>query len=158
VTDDDQTSLKFVKSLDEGVDGIVIQMVSWLIEDQNMGSFPGDHGERNSRFLSSRQEIHRSEGEVAGETERSQVASEVLHRSVFGPFFSHKFNSALLQVIGVSVMLGEDTSSQLVMENSFSIKKLKVSKECLDDSRFTSSIRTNKSDSSFLINVEVELF
>jgi len=55
-------------------------------------------------------------------------------------------------------MLGEDTSSQLVMENSFSVEKLQVSKECLDYSRFTCSIRTNKSDSSFLINVEVELF
>ena len=44
VTDHHKTTLEVVESYDQGIDGIEVEMVCWLVKHQNVGLLPSYHG------------------------------------------------------------------------------------------------------------------
>jgi len=50
---DDESSFVVVESNDEGVDGVKVQMVCRLIQQEDVWLLPGDDGEGDTGFLSS---------------------------------------------------------------------------------------------------------
>jgi len=50
---DNKSSLVAFEGLDQGVNGIVVQMICWLIEEENLWCFVGNQSEGYARFLSS---------------------------------------------------------------------------------------------------------
>jgi len=65
VTNHHETAFEVVKTDDQGVDGIVIQMIGRLIEHENMRSLPGDNGKGDTRLLSTGEQVHRAQGQVS---------------------------------------------------------------------------------------------
>ena len=50
----DEASFVIIEGHDQGVDGVEVQMIGGLIQKEDVGRVPGDHGEGHSALLSSR--------------------------------------------------------------------------------------------------------
>jgi len=78
--------------------------------------------------LTSREEIHRSQGEVAGDAEGAKMLSDFL-RSFIRVGLHHLLNGRESLVEHVHVVLCEDTYSKLAVNESISVKMLDLSNE-----------------------------
>lgn len=58
----------------------------------------------------------------------------------------------------ILVMLSKYTDSQLVVDESISVEVINLSDQSLNKSRLTSTVRSNKCNSRFHVNIDVDLF
>jgi len=156
VTNNNETTFEVVESDDKSIDSVEIEMISRLIKHENVRLLPSNGSEGNTRFLSSREKVHGPEGHVTSDTESTQVSTESLS-CLFGVLAHHLLNSGKPEVKRVHVMLCEQTDSQSVVKESVTILQVEETVEGLDQSRFTSSIRSNEGNTSVQVNVHVDL-
>jgi hypothetical protein len=78
VTNHHQTTFKVIECNNESIDGIKIKMVSRLIQEQDVRLLPRDHGEGDTRLLTSRQKVHGTKRHVANDTEGAEMGSELV--------------------------------------------------------------------------------
>ena len=153
---DDKTTFEVVQGDDQGVDSVEIQMVGWLVEQEDVRLLPCDDGETDSTLLTSREQVHGAERHVARNTERTEMLTEPLSR--FKRVLGHElFDGRLSEIEGVHVMLGENSDSQSVVDKPVSVLDLEISNERLNKGGFTTTVRSNQRDSRVEVNVDVDL-
>jgi hypothetical protein len=74
---DDEATFVALQGLDKSIDCIVIQMICGLIQQQNLRSFVSDHGERNSRFLTTGEESQWAKSKYVRDSEGAEMTSDL---------------------------------------------------------------------------------
>jgi len=97
VRDQEEGSLVLVASGDQRVDGLEIQEIGRLIENQKMGAFEGQLGEDDARSLGVRKALDSGVSDSTDDTGLSQMLAE-LADVVFGEGFLHERHGGRLHV------------------------------------------------------------
>jgi len=151
---DDEATFEVVEGDDQCVDGIEIQVICRLIEKKNVRLAPGNHGKGDARLLTSREQVHWSQGEVAGDTERSQMLPDFL-RSLIRCYLGKLLDRRQFGIKHVLVMLSEHADPELAMNEPISRKVFDGANERLDERGLTHTVGSNQSDSRLHVNVDV---
>jgi len=159
VSYDHKSSLELVGGLNEGIDGINIQEIGRLIHDQQVRWDEGQGGEDNARTLGERQVLHSGISNRVSDGGLGQVAAQdtsVRLREL--PL--HEFHGRLFQVKLLSGVLSEIGCHESRVTDDRSGSRLELSGNELEESGFTSSVRTNdtntSSNSDFIVDWGIE--
>jgi hypothetical protein len=156
VRHNNKTTLKVVERNNQSIDSIEIQMISRLIQHQDVRLFPSNDRKRNARLLSSGKQIHRAQSQVVTDTKRTEMLTELFGRYV-GVTSHHLLNSRHLQVETIHVMLSENTNAKTVVNETVTITNLEFSTKGLHEGGLTSTVGTDKRNTSVQVNVDVHL-
>lgn len=153
---DNKTTLVVVESHNERVNGVEIQMVRRLIEQQDMGLVPSDESEGNARLLTTGKEVHGTQRQVTRDTERAEMLSHVL-RGLIRVVLHELLDGRQLRIERVRMMLREHTNTQLAVNKTITIEVLDLTDQRLDEGRLTGTVGTNERDTRLHVNVDVDL-
>ena len=78
MTDHDDGPLEFVERQRQRLARRQIQVVGRLVEQQQVGTLPDDHGQYETRLLAAAHRPHRLLDHVAAEVERAQEGAQIL--------------------------------------------------------------------------------
>lgn len=155
VTHHHQATFEVVQRDNKSIYCVEIEMVSGLIEQQDVGLLPSDNGEGDAGLLTTGEEVHRSEGHVAADTEATEVSPELVRVHVC-VLLHHLLHCGESQIERVHVMLGENSHTEPVVQEAVAVLQLKLSDKSLDQGGLASTVRSDQGDSRIEVNVDVD--
>jgi len=154
VTNNDEATLEVDQGVDKCVDCIIVQMISRLVEHENMGVLPGDDGEGDARFLTTRKLVHGGKGILAAETEAAEMRAE--HVPVnFRMKPLQLLHGGNLQVQTLHMMLVEHSNPQAIVNEAASTLFLELAHQTLQQRRLTGTVGANESDTRLLVDIDI---
>jgi len=159
VSHDYESSLELVGGLNEGIDGIDIQEIGRLIHDQQMRRDEGQGGEDDARTLRERQVLHSGISNRVSDGGLGQMTTQ--HTDVgLRELPGHEFHGGLLQVEFLGRVLSEIGSHERRVTDDRSGSSFQLSGNELEEGGFTSSVRTNDTNTggngNFIVDRGIE--
>ncbi len=139
VRDGHHAALKLIDGHDQRVDRLEVQVVGRLVQNQQVRPRKSDDGERDARFLPTRQCGDLLKRQVARDAKAAEVATQLLRRCR-GKERHHELERRLLEIQLVHVVLREARDARIAAELDPAVDGRQLAHDELDQCRLADAV------------------
>ena len=142
-------AIKIVERHGQGLSGHQVQVVGGLIEEQQIGALPNDHGQHQTRFFSPRQGAHGLVHHGVGKAKGAQKVAYLLLLGAADASASqvlHVLQGRLARAQDIEFLLGKVANVQTLALHHLATHEGDALRQGFDESRFALSIGAQDSN------------